>query len=312
MKTEVYKRVRLRGVSGSDRDGEYFLDKDVFRVGRAPGSELVLADRTVSGRHARIVRLADGFWLEDLGSTNGTFANGRKIDRQRLRTGDRIAFDKIEFVFEDPGDVPRTFMAASENGESAPVETASRQKVNEAPRKRGPETRKLTPESAESRRGLYGLLLGLVLAFLVGYAGLLAASLAAGGMTRIPWAWFTNTAWSYPFMYLYTPWAGMDPGPPLFLALAGILLAPVMGGFAAWRLGRGSRLRTVMLFSGAYAGLSMIFSLASRGFNVSTWHRMFPGFVPSMMPGISNVVLGVAVIWAVCFLLGLLGSALSR
>lgn len=311
MKTEVYRRVRLRGISGPYRDGEYFLDKDVFRVGRAPGSELTLADRTVSGRHARIVRLADGYWLEDLGSTNGTFVNGRKVDRQRLRTGDRIAFDKIEFVFEDPGDVPRTFMAPSESGENVPVETAARNEVREAPRKAGPETRKLTPAPKPGRR-ISGLLLGLALAFLVGYAGLLAASLAAGGMTRIPWAWFTNTAWSYPFMYLYTPWAGMDPGLPLFLALAGILLAPVLGGFAAWRLGRGSRLRAVMLFSGAYSGLSLLLSLAARGFNVSTWQWMFPRFMPSMMPGVSNVVLGVAVIWAVCFLLGLLGSALSR
>jgi len=48
-------------------------------IGRAPGCDLVVAEAQVSSRHCRLTHQADGFLLEDLGSTNGTFVNGAKI-----------------------------------------------------------------------------------------------------------------------------------------------------------------------------------------------------------------------------------------
>lgn len=60
-------------------------------IGRAETCDIVLADRTVSRRHARISHADDGWWLEDLGSRGGTWLNGRVLDtRQRLSDGDRI------------------------------------------------------------------------------------------------------------------------------------------------------------------------------------------------------------------------------
>src|SRR5881394_2460590 len=61
---------------------------EILEIGRRPGSaegrtSLVLADRTVSSLHARITRMPespDGFVIQDLGSTNGTFADGRRIE----------------------------------------------------------------------------------------------------------------------------------------------------------------------------------------------------------------------------------------
>lgn len=60
-------------------------------IGRAETCDVVLADRTVSRRHARISPADDGWWLEDLGSRSGTWLNGRALDaRGRLTAGDRI------------------------------------------------------------------------------------------------------------------------------------------------------------------------------------------------------------------------------
>ena len=120
------------------------------------------------------------------------------------------------------------------------------------------------------------------------------------------------SAVSYPFMYMHTPWLNMSLGLPFFLGLAGFVLGPLIGGFAARRLGRGSRMGTAMLFAAAYTGLSLVISLAASGFRFAGWWRMFPVLLPSSMPGELNIVLGVAVIWAVTFLLALLGSAFSR
>jgi hypothetical protein len=59
-------------------------------LGRHRGCEVVLADPTVSRRHARLVYDADRWTLQDLGSRNGTLVNGRRIDVCPLNPGDRV------------------------------------------------------------------------------------------------------------------------------------------------------------------------------------------------------------------------------
>lgn len=67
------------------------LQSEQFTVGRSAGNDLVLADPEVSRRHVRIVRRADGFAVEDIGSTNGTFVNGQRISHlTMLQDGDAI------------------------------------------------------------------------------------------------------------------------------------------------------------------------------------------------------------------------------
>lgn len=67
-------------------------------VGRARECDLCLAVAHLSRRHARLFFDAGALWVEDLNSANGTFLNGRRVERARLRTGDELAFDTLVFV----------------------------------------------------------------------------------------------------------------------------------------------------------------------------------------------------------------------
>src|SRR5215475_2359718 len=73
-------------------------------LGRHPANTLRLADREVSKEHASIDRVGNGFVLKDLGSSNGTYANGRRVRELRLKDGDEIALGNSRLVFHS-GDV---------------------------------------------------------------------------------------------------------------------------------------------------------------------------------------------------------------
>ncbi len=71
--------------------GEVFsLDRDETLIGRGRDSHVVLDDAGISRRHARIMRTSGKYVLEDLGSANGVFVNGRKATRAEIATGDRV------------------------------------------------------------------------------------------------------------------------------------------------------------------------------------------------------------------------------
>jgi len=69
-------------------------------IGRLPDNDVVLDDDTVSGHHARLEREADHWKLTDLGSSNGTEIDGKKVKTAILRGGERIAFGEVELTFE--------------------------------------------------------------------------------------------------------------------------------------------------------------------------------------------------------------------
>jgi pSer/pThr/pTyr-binding forkhead associated (FHA) protein len=89
-------RFMLRGVSGH-LFGRGFALASVNTVGRAPESTLRLDENGISRVHARLVPNDTGVQIEDLGSTNGTFLNGKRILHGEARVGDEIGFDTLRF-----------------------------------------------------------------------------------------------------------------------------------------------------------------------------------------------------------------------
>jgi hypothetical protein len=77
------------------------IDIRWVRIGRDPSNQIVLNDdRYTSRYHAWVTFEADQFWLEDLGSTNGTLLNGEPVEkREQLSTGDRIKIGETEMTF---------------------------------------------------------------------------------------------------------------------------------------------------------------------------------------------------------------------
>ncbi|MEO6327001.1 MAG: FHA domain-containing protein, partial [Thermoanaerobaculia bacterium] len=65
--------------------GLTFRVRDVARIGRGAGIEVDLPLQGVSSLHATIVFTSGSYWIEDAGSTNGTFVNGRRVMKERLR-----------------------------------------------------------------------------------------------------------------------------------------------------------------------------------------------------------------------------------
>lgn len=69
-------------------------------IGRVPTNTIALPDASVSSTHARISRTAEGFFIEDLQSRNGTFVNGEKVETRRLLAdGDLIRLGKVIMTF---------------------------------------------------------------------------------------------------------------------------------------------------------------------------------------------------------------------
>ena len=87
-------------------------------VGRHRSCDVVITDDTVSGRHCQITETPDGHVIEDLGSSNGTFVNGKRVETTSLKSGDRITLGAASFVFADgqltpqapttPSEIPQT------------------------------------------------------------------------------------------------------------------------------------------------------------------------------------------------------------
>jgi len=98
--------LRLQFLTGSRRGTAVTCTHSPARVGRSRDNDIVLPDEGAgrSGRHHAELVCDDRAWsVVDRGSTHGTFVNGLRITRRRLRTGDRLAFGDDELVVESTG-----------------------------------------------------------------------------------------------------------------------------------------------------------------------------------------------------------------
>lgn len=80
---------------------EFPLEGSAVTIGRTDKNDVRVDHPTVSSQHAQVEFTSEGFLLTDLGSRNGTFVNGRKVQRAVLRPNDWISVGKHVLVFKD-------------------------------------------------------------------------------------------------------------------------------------------------------------------------------------------------------------------
>jgi pSer/pThr/pTyr-binding forkhead associated (FHA) protein len=82
---------------------EFGLDANPLTVGRGTQNDVSIdGDEFASARHVRVEPRRDGVWVSDVGSTNGTYVNGVRIDRPRkLVQGDLVRVGETELRFEE-------------------------------------------------------------------------------------------------------------------------------------------------------------------------------------------------------------------
>ena len=86
--------------AGGGRVGESFaVDAERTTIGRRPDSAVFLDDVTVSRDHALLIRRGDQWYLDDMGSLNGTYVNRQRIESQRLEEGDEVQVGKYKLTF---------------------------------------------------------------------------------------------------------------------------------------------------------------------------------------------------------------------
>ncbi|MFC1808985.1 ATP-binding protein [Candidatus Omnitrophota bacterium] len=87
-------------VNTGERAGEELrISAQEVTIGRESSNHIVVPDQQISRTHARISWTSDGYMVEDLGSTNGTFVNREKVTHKVLEFGDEIRLGKISLTF---------------------------------------------------------------------------------------------------------------------------------------------------------------------------------------------------------------------
>jgi len=95
----VSKRAYLIVIAGNSVGEMYQIRKEEIRIGRDRSSDIIVTDVGISRAHARIGQKPEGdLFIEDLGSTNGTFVNGEQVKDRTLKDGDRIQLGRTTIL----------------------------------------------------------------------------------------------------------------------------------------------------------------------------------------------------------------------
>lgn len=155
------------------------LDADTITIGRHPDNNVELPSHSVSSQHATVRRRGDGYFIQDLGSTNGTKLNGVEVEEARLEHGDQLSLGDVPAVVQLE-EVPRREEAVptpvSYPSPSAPVAAPTPTFATSAGpgsvRRPMPRPTGYRPpsdyEQGSGCVGFIGLLLFLALAFIAG------------------------------------------------------------------------------------------------------------------------------------------------
>ena len=82
---------------------EYNMSKERYTIGRLPDNDIRIDNPAVSGHHSLVINILNDSFLEDLNSTNGTYANGKLIKKHALQHGDviTVGHHQLRFVEDD-------------------------------------------------------------------------------------------------------------------------------------------------------------------------------------------------------------------
>lgn len=157
--------------SGEQAGTRVALTEGPFIIGRGGSCDLVLADSKASRRHAYLFRDADGRWeLRDLGSVNGVFVDGRRVESARLDGGEQVQLGQTVLHFDSTGDPP--LPDAGSGSRSVAARALARVSLtNGLLRTESVVRRLLQPEIRRMRRvALAGVLAAVAGAAVVGWA----------------------------------------------------------------------------------------------------------------------------------------------
>ena len=84
---------------------ELVLTRGEITLGRSAENTVTLNDHQVSSFHAKITTLFNASFIEDLGSTNGTFVNGKQITKHTLHHGDTLLIGEQMITVVKPGNI---------------------------------------------------------------------------------------------------------------------------------------------------------------------------------------------------------------
>lgn len=74
-----------------------FLQDGTISIGRSSDNDYLVADKTASSYHARIFTYLNASYIEDLDSTNGTYLNGKPVQKHTVHPGDIIRIGRMKF-----------------------------------------------------------------------------------------------------------------------------------------------------------------------------------------------------------------------
>lgn len=106
---------------------EIILDKPSFTMGRKADNDIVLDHAAVSGHHCKIYSSGNTWFVEDTGSTNGTFVNGKKVLKAGLKHNDVVTVVKYTMTYMEAGGAPAPAATAAAAAAPAPSATMSGQ-----------------------------------------------------------------------------------------------------------------------------------------------------------------------------------------
>ncbi len=147
------------------------LKQGDMKIGRKPGCEIMIDNLAISGEHANIFTVGEDSFIQDMGSTNGTFVNNKKITKHHLKNGDAVVIGKHTLVFlteslraREPEDFAKTVIISPtprEPMEPKPVPTPAAPVASESPAITVETLKKDAPPPKVDRHGALFVLSGV-------------------------------------------------------------------------------------------------------------------------------------------------------